>query len=397
MESNSLEDKPENHAEKVEYVERMENRNWIEHIVEKVVENYCGREVVIWGKYEVGDKIKEKLQQIHEIKVAFYVDNDVLKIDEDEVRSPERLWGKSDKYYVIIPLSFHQGIKGKLTGGGYTKHKDYYYFCDCILHQEEDYYEDAHGNKIIGKYKGLKFAFSGFDSVIEIGENVQFMNSSIYIHNGVKIFIGSNTKIQNTTIDMDDHAEIVFGENVTINRAAICKTSWEIKENSKVAIGNECLFEAGTIWVDFDASVIIGKGVYISHNYKFLVYKNNSIMIGDDCMLSSHVSMRSHDAHSIFDIETGKNINSTCDIRKKRKIYIGNHVWIGENAYILYNTQIGDGSIIGAMSLVKSKIPNNCIAAGVPARLVKKNIAWCTEDGAEDMVECGSEYINYTN
>jgi len=56
---------------------------------------------------------------------------------------------------------------------------------------------------------------------------------------------------------------------------------------------------------------------------------------------------------------------------------IGNHVWVGERAEILYNTQIGDGSIIGAMRLVKSEIANNCIATGVPARVVRKNVSWC--------------------
>ncbi len=79
---------------------QQETKDWIEDIVEKTVENYCGREVVIWGKYEVGDKIKEELQKRHEIEVAFFVDGDITKIDEDEVFSPDCLCGKSDTYYV---------------------------------------------------------------------------------------------------------------------------------------------------------------------------------------------------------------------------------------------------------------------------------------------------------
>ncbi len=62
----------------------------------------------------------------------------------------------------------------------------------------------------------------------------------------------------------------------------------------------------------------------------------------------------------------------------------------------MYNTQIGNGSIIGAMSLVKSIIPNNCIAAGIPARVIRKNIAWSRKEGAENIDECGKENINYT-
>lgn len=113
-------------------------------------------------------------------------------------------------------------------------------------------------------------------------------------------------------------------------------------------------------------------------------------------MFSHDNSIISNDRHSIFDIATRKNINSTYDICQNRKVVIGNHVWLGEKAVILYNTQIGDGSIIGAMSLVKSKIPNNCIAAGIPAKVVRKNIAWSRSNGTENIMECGQEYIHYT-
>ena len=48
------------------------------------------------------------------------------------------------------------------------------------------------------------------------------------------------------------------------------------------------------------------------------------------------------------------------------------------------------------MSLVKSKIPNNCIAAGSPARVVRRDIAWSMNDGAADISDCGEEYVNLT-
>lgn len=113
-------------------------------------------------------------------------------------------------------------------------------------------------------------------------------------------------------------------------------------------------------------------------------------------MLSWEISFFSNDAHSIFDVVTKENINSTPEISKKRKIMVGNHVWIGVKAIILYGTEIGDGSIIGAGSLVKGKIPNNCIAAGVPARVVRRNIAWSSKKCAEDISECGEGYIHMT-
>lgn len=96
---------------------QQETKDWIEDIVEKTVNNYNGREVVIWGKYEVGDTIKEELEKRHEIGVAFFIDSDISKIDNNQVFSSDILCGKSDTYYVVIPLAFYQGIKEKLKRG----------------------------------------------------------------------------------------------------------------------------------------------------------------------------------------------------------------------------------------------------------------------------------------
>ena len=36
------------------------------------------------------------------------------------------------------------------------------------------------------------------------------------------------------------------------------------------------------------------------------------------------------------------------------------------------------------------------MAAGTPAKVIKKNIAWCEPEYAEDIMECGQEYVNNT-
>lgn len=51
---------------------------------------------------------------------------------------------------------------------------------------------------------------------------------------------------------------------------------------------------------------------------------------------------------------------------------VGNDVWIGEQATILPGIRIGDGAIIGAHSVVGSDIPPYTIAAGNPARVIRK-------------------------
>lgn len=73
-------------------------------------------------------------------------------------------------------------------------------------------------------------------------------------------------------------------------------------------------------------------------------------------------------------------------------------LWLSTNTIVLYNTNnISDGSISGAASLVKGDIPNNCIAAGTPAKVIKKSISWCRTNYAESICECNELYIKYTD
>lgn len=55
----------------------------------------------------------------------------------------------------------------------------------------------------------------------------------------------------------------------------------------------------------------------------------------------------------------------------EKRTSIGNDVWIGERALIMSGLNIGDGSIIGAGSIVTKDVPPYSICAGVPARVLK--------------------------
>ena len=48
-----------------------------------------------------------------------------------------------------------------------------------------------------------------------------------------------------------------------------------------------------------------------------------------------------------------------------------NDVWIGTGAVILRGVKIGNGAVIGANAVVTTDLPANCIAVGVPAKVIK--------------------------
>ncbi len=87
------------------------------------------------------------------------------------------------------------------------------------------------------------------------------------------------------------------------------------------------------------------------------------INIGDNCMLASGVYITDSDWHDIY---------NRVALGKTGPIEIAANVWIGDSAIICKGVSIGENSIIGAGAVVVNSIPSNCIAAGNPAKVVKR-------------------------
>ena len=119
-----------------------------------------------------------------------------------------------------------------------------------------------------------------------------------------------------------------------------------------------------------DSRVEVGAGVTTTTRAFLSASEGTRLVLGEDCMLASEVQLRTDDAHPIFDVHTGLRINPAEDI------VIGAHVWLAYGVRCLGGARIGDGSVIGMGSIVTGRIPNNCIAVGSPARVVRRDVAW---------------------
>lgn len=391
-------------------------KDWISHIVEKTAEKHNNRTVVLWGAYETSYLINKLLKEKHNIGVGFFVDGDSSKVDEEIVFPVSKLKGKNKEYFIIIPIAFYQSLKNILIEYGYTT-DDYYYFCDCIVTKTEDYYEDSHGNKIIGNFRNTKLVLTGFDALVTIGKGFNSQPGTVvYIHSNVKVSFGDGCKL-NGTFHLGKDSTVKIGNNFETSN----NTLLYVEGNANLLVGNDCKCSidfdthtsinlssgsrvnwgdnnkiSGSFIVRNNAKLKIGDNLTINKNLHLSVLDQTELVVGDDCMFSHDLTFYTNDSHSIFDIQTGQNLNSTEEINSERKIIIGNHVWIGARSIILYNTRIGDGSVIGAGSIVKNKIPNNCIAVGTPARIVRRNIAWSRDNCSENIVDCGNEYVHMT-
>lgn len=232
-------------------------------------------------------------------------------------------------------------------------------------------YSDENGNRVIGSFKNCDVIFLGKNSTLKIGDNFTAENMTIRINNDCNIEIGSD---------------------VTSNGSL-----WNFYDNADCFIGNNCHFgDNGFLSVCTHAKMFISQGFTIEFDYIMIALPHSEIRFGEDCMVSRRVSVQSNDGHDIFDVKTGLNINATVELSKTKKIIIGNHVWIGQDAMILYNTNIGDGSIVGAKSLVKGIFPNNCVVGGIPAKLLKIDIAWRRGYGDTDIGVIDKRFVRFT-
>lgn len=92
-------------------------KDWIDYIVEEVYKYYNNRDIVLWGKYSVSDSIRAKLKERYGLDIAFYVENDITKIDNICIFPSSCLAGKASEYYVVVPLAFYPELKEQLIGG----------------------------------------------------------------------------------------------------------------------------------------------------------------------------------------------------------------------------------------------------------------------------------------
>ena len=190
--------------------------------------------------------------------------------------------------------------------------------------------------KEVRRIKGLKIIFTGSESLVEIGCNpiAKFQDCQIICGNNSFVKIGSSNN---------------FVKRLSINSRA---------NNSRVIVGDNVSTQSVAI---------------INENEP-----NLSVTIGEDCKFSNNIYIRPTDAHTIYDIETGKVLNPPCDIK------IGNHVWCGRDVKLLKGANIPNGFIVGANSIVtKSSVnPENCsttdggLLVGIPAKVIKTGCTW---------------------
>lgn len=112
---------------------------------------------------------------------------------------------------------------------------------------------------------------------------------------------------------------------------------------------------------DCGKNIHVGKHVFINMGCKF--QDQGGIFIGDGTRIGHNVVLATLN-HAMMPQERSTMIPAP--------IHIGKNVWIGSNATILPGVTVGDGAIVAAGAVVTKDVPENTIAGGVPARILRR-------------------------
>lgn len=162
-------------------------------------------------------------------------------------------------------------------------------------------------------------------------------------------------------------AQITIRESFQINandRGNNGRTSiLRMDENSRLVVdGNFSVMYGADIILFPNAVLKLGNNSFINSDCRIRCHKN--IEIGTGCAISHDVTIMDSDAHCMDEISHTKAVK------------IGNHVWIGTRVTILNGVNIGDGAVIAAGAVVKNDVPEGALVGGVPARIIRENVAW---------------------
>lgn len=200
----------------------------------------------------------------------------------------------------------------------------------------------------------LSIIFEKFFMVVRGFLNKPFIKKSKGL-----LFVGKHVKLK-CRKKMIFNGTTIIEDGVKID--ALSKGGIEIGEN--FSLGRNSIIECTGVIRELGDKLTIGNNVGIAANA--FISMRGPVVIGNDTIFGPNVAIHAEN-HNFKDLKTPIRLQGAT----RKGIKIGNNCWIGSGVKILDGVTIGDGCIIAAGAVVTKDIPDNSIAGGVPAKVIK--------------------------
>lgn len=125
------------------------------------------------------------------------------------------------------------------------------------------------------------------------------------------------------------------------------------------------------------------------------------LVIGDRCVIGAGSILTAHESIEIGDdVWFGQRVFATdaghgyqdpdtpigLQLGAGAPVSVGSGSWVGHGAILLPGARVGRHVVVGAGAVVRGEIPDHCVVAGVPARVVRRlepGVGWVSADGSQ--------------
>lgn len=206
----------------------------------------------------------------------------------------------------------------------------------------------------------LKYEFILFFSTYVPGALGLFLRSKLYPR-----LLGSCGKgcVFGFGVVLRHPHKIHLGDGVVVDDGVLLDAKGS--ENDGIRVGSGVFLGRNTILSCKNGDIILGDRVNIGFNSE--IFSGSRVTLGDDCLLAAYTYVvgGGHDFEA-----ADKTVLEQEHVSKG--ITLGNNVWLGAGVKVMDGLSIGGNSVVGAGAVVTKDVPENVIAAGVPAKVIRE-------------------------
>lgn len=159
---------------------------------------------------------------------------------------------------------------------------------------------------------------------------------------------------------------VKIGKRVYIGRHFKCNA----REVGSVVMGNDVELSAYTTFLTLlpDCQIKLGNNIRVAHYFQINCAKY--VEIKSNVNIAPYVFICDHN-HKYEDV-TRPIKGQGMDMKPDAKIIIDEGTWLGTKVTIIGSVHVGKHCVIGANSVVTKDVPDYCVVAGIPARIIKR-------------------------